>query len=208
MLTAAAFVGLLIGRKSLSLEFRPEALDMQAAETAVQVLSTLPTYNNLSISPVAAESQVDGAVQNHSQLATPEPEVFIEEVDEATNTNQEPEPAFAPEPTTPKSKLPSSIKQRLLEADYTQDDKLKAFALALCNEMGWRDCVTSLLVCPGDDDVIMSQVKLKNRKVMAFRINGFAEVIYELNAPRFIELLIELKPTDKRLIKLEKERPE
>ncbi len=207
MLTAASFVGLLVGRKSLSLEFRPEALDMQAAETVVQVLSTLSAYNTSSISAVATESPVDGAVQHDSQPATPEPEVVTEEVKMASDINQEPEPAIAPEPTTLKSKLPSSIKQRLLEADYTQDDKLKAFALALCNEMGWRGCVTSLLVCPGDDDVIMSQVKLKNRKVMAFRINGFAEVIYELNAPRFIELLIELKPTDKRLIKLEKERP-
>ena len=41
MLTTAAFAGLLIGRKSLSLEFRPEELDKQAAQTVVQGLSAL-----------------------------------------------------------------------------------------------------------------------------------------------------------------------
>ena len=128
-----------------------------------------------------------------------------------TEDEQESIPSTLPitvvEPVAAKSKLTSVIKQRLMEADYTQDAKLTNFALALCKDMGWRDCVTSLLVCPGDDDVTMSQVKIKAKKVLAFKISGFAEVVYELDAPRFVELLNDLKPNDKRLIKLEKEMP-
>jgi hypothetical protein len=212
MLTTAAFAGLLIGRKSLSIEFRPEELDKQTAQIVVQELSAL-TINysavseNVDVRAIPLEEQLTGLDVAKSIITAEQTEevIAIQPIEDEREFISATLPVAVVESTAAKSKLSSLIKQKLMEADYTQDAKLTSFALALCKDMGWRDCVTSLLVCPGDDDVTMSQVKIKAKKVLAFKVNGFAEVIYELNALRFVELLNDLKPNDKRLLKLEKE---
>jgi hypothetical protein len=51
----------------------------------------------------------------------------------------------------------------------------------------------------------MRQVKQKTRKVIAFEVNGFAEIEYKLDEDLFKQLLGEIKVGDRRFAKFEKD---
>lgn len=76
----------------------------------------------------------------------------------------------------------------LLSADLEAEGPYRRAALELCAALDWRDCVTSMLICPNDDPVTMDYV-MQKRKVVRFRVPGFAELTHDLNVERFRERL-------------------
>jgi hypothetical protein len=231
MLTAAAFSGILIGRKSLRIEFRPDALDRKAAESIVESFNSIINFSVPSSDPApitahevtqiempplekseltSQEAKING--ETHAVVPISSLELNIEVADEAEVPHNE--SGYSDDVASvhidtkssgPIIKVAVGLKQQLLQADFTEDPKMKAIALKFCSESGWNNCVKSVLICPGDEDVMMKQVKLKTRKVIAFEVSGFAEVEYRLDEKQFKELLNDLKPGDKRFTKFEKE---
>ena len=86
----------------------------------------------------------------------------------------------------------------LLEADLNADGPYRRAALEVCAAMDWRDCVTSVLICPNDDTLTMDYV-VQKRKVVRFRVPGFAELHHELDASRFRERVVGLDLSHRRL---------
>jgi hypothetical protein len=233
MLTAAAFAGILFGRKSLSVAFRPDALDRKVSELIVDSLNSL-TQTQVSVSKAAPIFQAQPQYEqtdvpdklttlnpteiNISELTPPQKDTPAElatasdiepavrpDVLSDSEVNQDSAPSIEQDLKS-QAKALTDLKNRLVHGDYTNGEgTLKAIALSWCREAGWHSCVKSVLICPNDDDIVMRQVKQKTRKVIAFEVNGFAEIEYKLDEDLFKQLLGEIKVGDRRFAKFEKD---
>lgn len=75
----------------------------------------------------------------------------------------------------------------LLRADLEEEEP-RQVALEICRKAGWDDCVSTILIPPGDETMEMFYTRSRKdgrRKVAAFRIRGEAEVEYEISAEAF-----------------------
>jgi hypothetical protein len=156
---AAALVGLLRGHKKLSTEYRNVALDRFLAErVAVQTAATVPD----AVKPmVAGEIVVEAAPPSESSEAERAivrlgSQVLVEKL--------------VPTP---------GLLETLKGADL-QDGSVRLIAIDLCREMGWTDCVQSVVRAAGGE--ILPEAK---GKFVTFRFPGLIDVEYVLDAKRF-----------------------
>jgi hypothetical protein len=100
---------------------------------------------------------------------------------------------YGPSDREPPSPAPDPVKV-LLGMDLNENDDARQIALSICRRRDWDDCISTILIPPGDETMEMFYTRSRKdgrRKVAAFRIRGEAELEYEVNPEEFRKRLSE-----------------
>ena len=156
---AAALCGLLRGRKKLSLNYRDEALDVFLANRISSHVASLETG---ALRPVKSRARI--SVKMVGAAKSDEKRVVVR---------------FGDVTLVEKTLPPLRLIDLLRDADLSRS-AIRSVALGVCRELGWLDCVTTVVRSSACD--VRSNLK---REPSEFRFPGLVEVELELDDGRF-----------------------